>query len=159
MNSLDLFIDGSHITTEDELHKFLISKVEKNLGNEDYRGKKKKKKKNSNQECKPQGPKAVALKYMHPYKIETQIGCKQIIFGVLVDLKGNPIKNPIIELELSDYRLGNLSFSPAISFHDGYFFSTFIGECAGYGELRICCKGTDLNKVIPIVVESNSFYY
>lgn len=168
MKSLDVYIDGNHITTEDELHKFLIYKFEEdmrninveetNIQNDEYRGNKKKSKK-KNQECKPQGPKPVCLKYMHPYKIETEVGCKQMIFGVLVDSKGHPINNPIIELELSDYRLGNLSFSPAISFHDGYFFSTFIAESCGCGELKLCCKGTDLNKVIPIIIESNYSYY
>lgn len=164
MKILDLYLDGKYITTEDELHQFLVDKFEKEVNsiNEDividgdYRGTKRRKKK---PECKPQGPKQVCLKYMHPYKIETQVGCKQMIFGVLVDSKGHPIHNPIIELELSDYNLGNLAFSPAVSFHDGYFFSTFIGECPGCGELRLCCKGTDLDKVIPIIVEQNHCCY
>ena len=105
MKSLDVYIDGNHITTEDELHKFLIYKFEEdmrninveetNIQNDEYRGNKKKSKK-KNQECKPQGPKPVCLKYMHPYKIETEVGCKQMIFGVLVDSKGRPINNPII---------------------------------------------------------------
>lgn len=158
MRNLDLFIDGRHITTEDELHKFLVDTFEKDLktnnikDSDDYRGRKRKKKQ---PECKPQGPKQVCLKYMHPYKIETKTGCKQMIFGVLVDSKGHPIHNPIIELELSDYNLGNLAFSPAVSFNDGYFFSTFIGECPGCGELKLCCKETDLDKVIPVIVEPN----
>ena len=157
MRTLDLFIDGKHITNEEELHKFLIEKF-KNEGEnyikgydieDSYRGKKKKK-----QECKPSGPKQVCLKFMYPYKIELQSGCKQMIFGILVDPHGHPIHHPIIELELSDYNLGNVTFSPAISFHDGYFFTTFIGENPGCGELKLCCKGTDLDKVIPIRVES-----
>lgn len=166
MRTLDLLIDGRHITTEDELHEFLVEKFEKDLSSvnltenivdeDNYRGNRRKKKK---QECKPPGPKQVCLKYMHPYKIDTQTGCKQIIFGVLVDSKGHPIQHPIIELELSDYSLGNLTFSPAVSFHDGYFFSNFIGECPGCGELRLCCKGTDLNKVIPVNVEQNNCCY
>ncbi|WGX76764.1 hypothetical protein QJS64_06855 [Paraclostridium bifermentans] len=68
---------------------------------------------------------------------------------------GHPVKNPLIEFELSDYSIGNLSFSPALSFGDGCFCTTFVGERVGCGFLKMCCKGTDLDRVIPVEVTPN----
>lgn len=154
MSKFNFVIDGKHITNEEELHQFILDKINfdsKDLVlDESYRGKKKKK-----PECKPPGPKHVCLKLMFPYKVEVMCGCKQIIFGILVDDHGHPLKNPIIEFELSDYSLGNLSFSPALSFGDGCFCTTFIGERVGCGFLKMCSKGTDLDRIIPIEVTSN----
>ena len=154
-----LFIEGKKITTKEELHKYLKNKLENqyNIKLEDdnkqdfYRGKKHKK-------PEPQGPKQVYLKYMFPYKIELNAGCKQIIVGVLVDTHGHPIRNAMVEFELSDYDLGTMTFSPAISFADGCFFTNFIAECPGSGYLKLTAVGTSLNKVIPIKVYCNNCY-
>lgn len=153
-----LFIEGREIKTKEELHEFIKDKLRKEYNiellheEEDfYRGKKHK-------PVQPQGPKQVCLKYMFPYKIELTPGCKQMIFGVLVDVHGHPIKNAIINFELSDYDLGTMSFSPAISFGDGCFFTTFIAECPGSGCLKLTAHGTNLDKVIPIKIEYNSCY-
>lgn len=154
-----LFIDGKKISTEKELHEYLKDKLKKehniNLDeiNQDdiSRGKKKK-------PVQPQGPRQVYLKYMFPYKIELNSGCKQMIFGVLVDAHGHPVKNAMIEFEISDYDLGTMSFSPAISFGDGCFFTTFIAECPGRGCLKLTAVGTTLNKEIPICVYNTSCY-
>ena len=154
-----LIIDGKKITTREELHKFIKEKIEnennvKLVGvnqTEIYRGKKK----------KPQpdpGPKKVYLKYMFPYKIDVGTGCKQMILGMLVDAHGHPVKNAVIEFNLSDYSLGTMTFSPAISFADGCFFTTFIGECSGSGCIIMTARGTDLNKVIPVNVCSHECY-
>ncbi|MGL5348129.1 MAG: hypothetical protein ACRDA3_12325 [Peptostreptococcaceae bacterium] len=147
-----LFIEGKQITTKEELHRFVKNKLEnqyniklEEVSQDDlYRGKKKK--------PLDAGPQKVYLKYMFPYKIDINGGCKQMILGVLVDSSGRPVKNPIIEFTLSDYSLGTMTFSPAISFGDGSFFTTFISECCGTGCLTITARGTDLNKVIPINV-------
>lgn len=157
MGNFNFIIDGKYITCEEDLHEFILDKI--NSGSEgmvvdedDYRGRKKKKK----PECKPPGPKTVCLKLMFPYKVEVMCGCKQMIFGILVDGNGHPIKNPIIEFELSDYSLGNLSFSPALSFGDGCFCTTFVGERVGRGFIKICCKGTDLDKIVPVEVKHDN---
>ncbi|HSQ89133.1 hypothetical protein [Romboutsia sp.] len=154
-----LFVDGKKITTKEELHKYLKNKLEKeynikldDINEQDfYRGKKHKK-------PEPQGPKQVYLKYMFPYKIELNSGCKQMIFGVLVDAHGHPIRNAMVEFELSDYDLGTMTFSPAISFSDGCFFTNFIAECPGSGCVKLTAVGTNLNKVIPINVYCNNCY-
>lgn len=154
-----LFIEGKEIKSKEELHKFLKDKLKNEChielsedNNDDfYRGKKHK-------NTQPQGPRQVCLKYMFPYKIELNPGCKQMIFGVLVDVHGNPIRNAIINFELSDYDLGTMSFSPAISFGDGCFFTTFIAECPGSGCMKITAHGTNLDKVIPIKIEYNNCY-
>ena len=153
-----LFIEGKKITTEEELHVFVQNKLETqyNIKLEEadqgdlYRGKKK-------QQPDP-GPKKVYLKYMFPYKIDINAGCKQMILGLLVDSSDRPVKNPVIEFTLSDYSLGTMTFSPAISFGDGSFFTTFISECCGTGCLTITARGTDLNKVIPINVCNHGCY-
>lgn len=147
-----LFIEGKKITTKEELHIFVKNKLENqyNIKLEEvkqddlYRGKKKKQ--------PDPGPKKVYLKYMFPYKIEINSGCKQIIMGVLVDNNGHPVRNAVIEFCLSDYSLGTMTFSPAISFGDGCFFTTFIGECCGQGCITMTARGTDLNKEIPVSV-------
>lgn len=154
-----LFIEGKEIKTKEELHEFLKNKLKyecnielSEANNEEYsRGKKHKK-------VQHQGPKPVCLKYMFPYKIELNPGGKQMIFGVLVDAHGHPVRNAIINFELSDYDLGTMTFSPAISFGDGCFFTTFIAECSGSGCIKITAHGTDLDKVIPIKVEYNNCY-
>ncbi|MGL5642900.1 MAG: hypothetical protein ACRDDM_11550, partial [Paraclostridium sp.] len=155
--NFNFVIDGKYIACEEDLHEFILDKI--NSGSEDivvdeddYRGRKKKKK----PECKPSGPKSVCLKLMFPYKVEVMCGCKQMIFGILVDEHGHPIKNPIIELELSDYSLGNLRFSPALSFGDGCFCTTFVGGRVGRGFIKMCCKGTDLDKIVPVEVKHNN---
>ncbi|MEG2984465.1 MAG: hypothetical protein RR835_07185 [Peptostreptococcaceae bacterium] len=157
MENFNFVIEGRHITCEEDLHEFILDKINSGsddmiVDEDDYRGRKKKKK----PECKPVGPKAVCLKLMFPYKVEVMCGCKQMIFGILVDGNGHPIKNPIIEFELSDYSLGNLSFSPALSFGDGCFCTTFVGERVGRGFIKMCCKGTDLDKIVPVEVRSNN---
>ncbi|MGL4911641.1 MAG: hypothetical protein ACRC3Y_04335 [Romboutsia sp.] len=154
-----LFIEGMKIETKEELHKFIKNKIEKeyNIKLDDtrekdfYRGKKKK-----TQE--PKGPKEVYLKFMVPYKIELCCGSKQMIFGILVDCHGHPIRNAIVEFELSDYDLGTMTFSPAVSFFDGCFFTTFIAESCGDGCMTISATGTNLNKEIPIHVYCNNCY-
>ena len=155
MSKFNFMIDGKHITNEEELHEFILDKInfesEKIILDDSYRGKKKKKP----QHCKPNGPKSVYLKLMFPYKIEVMCGCKQMIFGILVDEHGHSLKNPLIEFELSDYSIGTFSFSPALSFGDGCFCTTFVGERVGCGFLKMYCKGTDLERVIPIEVISN----
>ena len=156
----NLYIDGRKIVTKEELHNCIKAKIQEqykvNLDEiskeEIHRGKKHK------QTQQPQGPKKVCLKYMFPYKIDIDSGEKQAIFGVLVDIQGHPIKNAIIEFELSDYELGTMTFSPAISFGDGCFFTTFIGECCGKGCITMTARGTDLNKVIPVSVCYNHCY-
>lgn len=153
-----LFIDGKQIITKEELHKYIKEKVENEqniklmeVGQvQIYRGKKHKQ--------PDPGPRKVYLKYMFPYKIDVNSGCKQSIFGVLVDIHGHPVKNAVIEFHLSDYDLGTMTFSPAISFADGCFFTTFIGECCGSGCITMTARGTDLNKVIPVNVCSYSCY-
>lgn len=160
MEKFNFIIEGKHITCEEDLHEFILDKINAGHGDvivdevideDDYRGRKKKKK----VECKPQGPKPVCLKLMFPYKVEVMCGCKQMIFGILVDAHGHPIKSPIVEFELSDYGLGNLSFSPALSFGDGCFCTTFIGERPGCGYIKMWCKGTDLEKIIPVEIKSD----
>lgn len=153
-----LFLEGKEIKTKEELHEFLKDKlkneckIELSEADEDYyRGKKHK-------QTQPQGPRQVYLKYMFPYKIELTPGCKQMIFGVLVDVHGKPIRNAIIDFELSDYDLGTMSFSPAISFGDGCFFTTFIAECPGSGCMKINAHGTNLDKIIPIKIDYNNCY-
>ena len=154
MSKFNFMIDGKHITNEEELHQFILDKInfdkEELALDDSYRGRKKKK-----PECKPHGPRPVCLKLMFPYKVEVMCGCKQMIFGILVDEHGHPVKNPLIEFELSDYSIGNLSFSPALSFGDGCFCTTFVGERVGCGFLKMCCKGTDLDRVIPVEVTPN----
>ena len=163
MDKLNFIIDGKHITNEEELHNFILEKIDsydgKFLEDDISRGKKYKyKKKKYPDSCKPSGPKHVHLKFMFPYKIDVECGCKQIIMGVLIDGDGHPIKSPIVEFELSDYRLGNIGFSPAISFGDGCFCTTFVGERPGCGFIKMCCVGTDLDKVIHVEVQENDCY-
>lgn len=152
MDKFNFIIDGNHITNEEDLHNFILEKIDSidYVVEDDLRGKKKKK-----PDCKPPGPSPVCLKLMFPYKVEVMRGCKQMIFGILVDKHGHPIKHPIIEFELSDYSLGNLSFSPAISFGDGCFCTTFIGERVGRGFIKMCCRGTDLDRIVPVEVKEN----
>lgn len=148
-----LYVDGIKINTKEELHAFLMDKLRNEynidldtLVDDDLtRGKKKKPPENP-------GPMHVNLKFMFPFKLELQSGSSQMILGVLVDKHGHPIKNAIVDFHISDYDLGNLSFSPAISFHDGSFFTTFKAECPGEGCLLITACGTDLRKEIPIKV-------
>lgn len=155
-----LFIDGRKIETKEELHNYIKERIEEEynvnlteISNEEiHRGKKHK-------PAPQQGPKKVYLKYMFPYKIEVDSGERQAIFGVLVDNNGRPVRNAVIEFELSDYDLGTMTFSPAISFADGCFFTTFIGECCGKGCITMTARGTDLNKVIPVSVCYNNCYY
>ena len=154
MNKFKFIVDDNYITNEEELHQFILEKINlctsEIVIDESYRGKKKKK-----LDYKPHSPKPVCLKLMFPYKIEVMCGCKQMIFGILVDEHGHHLKNPLIEFELSDYSIGNISFSPAISFGDGCFCTTFIGERVGCGFLKMHCKGTDLERVIPVEVIPN----
>lgn len=163
MSNLNFIIDDKHITNEEELHKFILEKIdlcdEEFVEDDNCRGKKHKHKhKKKQSDCKPPGPKHVHLKFMFPYKIDVACGCKQIILGVLIDCDGKPIKNPIVEFELSDHRLGNIGFSPAISFGDGCFCTTFVGERTGCGFIKMCCVGTDLDKVIHVEVRDNNYY-
>lgn len=153
-----LFIEGKKIATKEELHKFVKNKLENECNikfeednlEELYRGKKKKQ--------PDPGPKKVYLKYMLPYKININSGCRQMIIGILVDSNGHPVKNAVIEFNLSDYSLGTITFSPALSFGDGSFFTTFVGECCGTGCITMTARGTDLNKVIPVKVCNNGCY-
>lgn len=150
MNKIDFEIDGKHITNEEELHQYILDKS--NFKEEDfilddsYRGRRKR------VPCKPHGPKCVFLKLMFPYKVRVMCGSRQVIFGVLIDERGRYFKNSFVEFELSDYSIGKISFSPAICFADGYFCTTFIGENVGCGHIRMRCKGTDLERIIPVEV-------
>ncbi len=156
----NLFIDGMKIASKEEIHNYIKQKIQEqykvNLDEiskeEIHRGKKHK------QPQQPQGPKKVYLKYMFPYKIDVECGGKQVIFGMLVDINGRCVKNAIIEFNLSNYDLGTVTFSPAISFGDGCFFTTFIGECCGKGCITMTARGTDLNKVIPVNVCYSNCY-
>lgn len=150
MEKFDFTIDGKHITNEDELHKFILDtsnfKTEEFILDDTYRRKKKAK------PGKPHGPKPVLLKLMFPYKIKVMCGCRQVIFGILIDQHGRYFKHAFVEFELSDYSLGKVSFSPALCFSDGYFCTTFIGENVGEGHIKMTCKGTDLERIIPVEV-------
>lgn len=147
-----LYLDGIKITSKEELHSFIKSKLLKdyNLDLEAYNQELNRSKKKKTPE--ESGPKPVQLKFMYPFKLELHSGSSQMILGVLVDKHGHPIRNAIVDFQLSDYDLGNLSFSPAISFGDGSFFTIFRAECPGEGCLIITSCGTDLRKVVPIKV-------
>lgn len=147
-----LYLDGMKINTKEELHAFIKNKLQNEheiyldkLIDEDLMRGKKKTQEDS-------GPKHVHLKFMFPFKLELRSGSSQMILGVIVDKQGHPIRNAIVDFYISDYDLGNLSFSPAISFGDGSFFTTFKAECPGEGCLFVTAHGTDLKKEIPIKV-------
>lgn len=148
-----LYLDGVKINTKEELHTFIKNKLQDEynidldvlIEDDLQRGKKKK-------PAEDHGPMHVHLKFMFPFKLELHSGGSQMILGVIVDKHGHPIRNAIVDFHISDYDLGNLSFSPAISFGDGSFFTTFKAECPGEGCLLVTAHGTDLRKEIPIKV-------